>query len=178
MGLQRCRGVSVCACVCAHGCVEQRLMTVYSSSSVYPFVFLKSGCSFRSHMSGCGFPPLPMPLIWKGVHLNLQTSVFFRVIFSLCVTWRWKRDGAKQLRNQVVCVKSSVSKANPEWAVFCKKETEPFGRRVFLLGQHGQVKRVFGAWWNRWDPCGHWHAILPLPPTTGVLCICIKLIEA
>lgn len=83
----------------------------------------------------------------------------------------------KKRRDKTRRCMSFVSKANPVWAVF-REEMEPFGRRVFLLGQQGQVKRVFGAWWNRWDPCSLWHAILPLPPTTGVLCYCIKLIEA
>lgn len=41
--------VSVCVCVRRKewmcGCREQRLITVYSSSSIYPFLFLKSGYS-------------------------------------------------------------------------------------------------------------------------------------
>lgn len=72
-------GAEVYVCMCEGertcGCRKQRLMTVYSSSSVYPFVFLKRGYSFCSLMSRSGCPPFPMPLIWKGVHLNLQTSI-------------------------------------------------------------------------------------------------------
>lgn len=61
---------------------------------------------------------------------------------------------------------------------FCRGWQSPLGGVCVFLGQCGQVKRVFCAWWNRWDPYSHWHAILPLPPPTGVLCICITLIGA
>lgn len=169
--MQRC--ISVCVCVWK---VDHCVQLLFNLSFCVPEKWLQL---LQPHV-WMWVSPFPKAIDMERCYFksasDLQTSVF-PVIFSLCVTLRWKRDRAKQIRNQVVYVKSSVSKANPEWAVFAK-ETEPFGRRVFLLGQHGQVKRVIGAWWNRWDPCGHWHAILPLPPTTGVLCICIKLIEA
>lgn len=50
---------------------------------------------------------------------------------------------------------------------FCRGWQSPLGdvcMCMLFLGQHGQVKRVFCVWWNRWDPYSHWHAILPLAP--------------
>lgn len=52
------------------------------------------------------------------LNLHLICVQRCRVIVSLCVTLRWKRDKGKQTWSQVVAVKSAVSKANPEWAVF------------------------------------------------------------
>lgn len=94
-------GAEVYECVSerARGCREQRLISVYSSSSIYAFVFLKSGyraCSLFSMMWVSPFPnPIDMKrcvLIWICIW---SADKCCGVIGSLCVTLRWKRDRGK-----------------------------------------------------------------------------------
>ncbi len=57
----------VCACVRTRRCREQRLMAVYSSSSMYPFVFLKSSYSTCSLASMMWVSPFPNAIDRKSV---------------------------------------------------------------------------------------------------------------
>lgn len=151
----------VCLCWCKRGCWKQRSITAYSSSSLDPFVFLGSTIlalliwvsSFPLLFLGksdSGFKSPPV----------LQTSIEPQVCFFVQHYWkRWWKNGL-EIRWTML-----------NHAFQNKIQNKPFSSRgwqspsgdLLFLGQCGQVKRIFCAWWNRWDAYGHWHAIIPLP---------------
>lgn len=65
MGLHERVDMYVCVYVRECGCWEQRLITVYSSSSIYPFVLLKSGESACSLVPVMWVPPFPNAIDMK-----------------------------------------------------------------------------------------------------------------
>lgn len=124
-----CLSLSFCVCVCT----EQRLITVYTSSSVYPFVFQEHGYIYCSLMSRCGFPSLSLPLIWKGVHLNLHLicrQAFLGNRLSLCHITLKKRQGKTHSKTRW-CMLNHAFQKQIQNELFLQ-ETEPFGTRVFF----------------------------------------------